>query len=147
VSAGRSNKPRDLVQIAAAIVGSAAAAQVIPGYSLGEQVHDGARCHNAGQPHLGPCIDPSAGDFPCCDQSGIGAHDSTEHGDTQCNSYETTRVRGFDVDGMTTSYTGVNGRRILIREDADGVYVGGVLFGSSAELAEFARLLDTAADY
>jgi hypothetical protein len=118
MSARRSNRPRDLVQIAAAIVGSAAAAQVIP-----------------------------ARDFPCCDRSGIGDHDSAEHGDTQCNSYETVRPQGFDLDGMTASYTGVNGRRILIREDADGVYVGGVLFGSAAELAEFARLLNAMADY
>lgn len=31
--------------------------------SLGEQLHDGTHCHNEGEPHLGPCVDPEGPGF------------------------------------------------------------------------------------
>lgn len=37
-----------------------AGAEVPPGDSLGEQPHDGVRCHAEGRPHLGPCVDLGA---------------------------------------------------------------------------------------
>ena len=35
--------------------------QVVPGGSLGEVPHGAAGCHEGGRPHLGPCVDVSAG--------------------------------------------------------------------------------------
>lgn len=61
--------------------------------------------------------------------------------DRRFNSYETTREPGVVVEGAATSVTGANGRRILIRDDADGVYIGGVLITSRDDLAVLVSVL------
>jgi len=50
----------------AVAVGLRAAARMLgedSGTSLGEQPHDGTDCHNDGQPHLGPCVEPQGPGF------------------------------------------------------------------------------------
>lgn len=44
-------------------------------------------------------------------------------------------------DHGTHSLAGSNGRRIIVREDADGLYVGGVLLTSASAVRDLSDLL------
>jgi hypothetical protein len=46
-------------EISAALRRAIPALRVLPALSLGEAVHPAEHCDRAGQPHLGPCVDPA----------------------------------------------------------------------------------------
>lgn len=66
--------------------------------------------------------------------------------DAHLNSYETGLTQGVYDHGAMLSVVGANGRRLLIRDDADGVYVGGVLITEPVVLAAVAGLLGRMTD-
>jgi len=64
--------------------------------------------------------------------------------DARENSYRTDLPPGVHdvITASVTSYVvGANGRRLLVAEMPEGVYVGGVLISDVDDLAEFAGLL------
>lgn len=156
----RGRRTRDLVEIAAAVVGAAAAAQ-IPVYT---HSHDGRLCSEkhdelAAYPNVPNWCDARTGSLDewrsFADEHSISYPvDSTrdrivanvqrwildrdrhaQRHDGDCQAFQHTYVSqgepGVFAHGPTPSYAadvvGTNGRRLLVRDDADGVYVGGAL--------------------
>lgn len=66
--------------------------------------------------------------------------------DAHLNSYVSDLPQGVYDHGTTLSVVGANGRRILVRDDVDGVWIGGVLVTDGAVLTALAHLLDGMAD-
>lgn len=105
----RDSRAHDLHAIAAAVIGSSAAS-------------GGVGC--ADQWEL-------AGGTVCCARH-IDGCPATLTAEQLENTYQAgSLVPGIHrEDERTHSVVGGNGRRIIVREDADGLYVGGVLIGA-----------------
>lgn len=109
----RGSKGRDLVAIAGAVVDSAAAAQVV--------MQD-----ERPSPEGGKCMHPLTSEQNENTYSAVGLWPGV-----------------WVEDERTHSVVGTNGRRIIVREDADGLYVGGVLLADSGVVGDLAALLTT----
>lgn len=107
----RGSKGRDLMAIAGAVVGSAAAVQVV--------MQD--ECPS---PEGGKCMHPLTSEQNENTYSAVGLWPGV-----------------WVEDERTHSVVGTNGRRILVREDADGLYVGGVLLATAEAVSDLAMLL------
>jgi hypothetical protein len=97
-------RARDLTELAAAVVGAAAAAQV----PTCTHPHDGMLYEKPAEPqrHDGDCQ--------------MAQHTYVHQGEPGVYSHGPTPHYAADV-------VGTNGRRLLMRDDPDGLYVGGVL--------------------
>lgn len=70
----------------------------------------------------------------------LPTHDRVQM-DALLNTYATGGEAGVWQAGAGTELVGSNGRKILVRDDPDGVYVGGVLVSSTDDLRDFAAVL------
>lgn len=61
--------------------------------------------------------------------------------DALLNTYATGDEPGVSVSHAGVELVGSNHRKLHVRSDADGVYVGGVLVSSVTDLRDFAAVL------
>lgn len=117
----RDRKARDLLAVAAAVISTAAACDTPAGSCTARWTLPGGTI--------------------CCARHIDGCPElTTEQVD---HTYATgTRGQGLHrEDHGTHSLVGGNGRRIIVREDADGLYVGGVLLTSHSAVRDLSDLL------
>lgn len=131
---------RDLVQIAAAVVGSAAAAQVVgPPYS---KEHDRVLdlVDDALRTSLG--IHPESDDVTISYEQVHGAgyavtaavvSSAARTVEQQLNTYADHRPEGLHADPAGPAYVGANGRRLMLRETPEGLYLGGALIADAEQ--------------
>lgn len=154
----RPGQARDLVQIAAAVVGSAAAAQVVnagPPYSeKHDQILDEIERVLRDQLGVEPDGTQNTIDYEDVHQASYAITAAVlplmQRHDSDCQSAQHTYVhqgepgiyphgnrdgRHFAVDAV-----GTNGRRLLVRDDPDGVYLGGAMFTDDDALKLAAHL-------
>lgn len=70
----------------------------------------------------------------------LPTHDRVQM-DALLNTYATGSQAGVWQTATGTDLVGANSRKIIVRDDPDGVYVGGVLVSSEADLRDFAAVL------
>lgn len=61
--------------------------------------------------------------------------------DALLNTYATGTAPGVWHTATGADLVGSNGRKLIVRDDPDGVYVGGVLVSSADDLRDFAAVL------
>lgn len=117
----RDHKARDLLAVAAAVISTAAACDTPAGSCTARWTLPGGTI--------------------CCARHIDGCPELTTE---QVNHTYETGADGPGLhrkDGHTWSLVGDNGRRIIVREDADGLYVGGVLLDDPIVVIRLANLL------
>lgn len=151
----RNSRPRDLVQIAAAVVGSAAAAQTLGIKNDYPDVPNWRDARTGTTEAWRSFADAHSISYPAgADRWRIVINVqqwlvqreqalnpdalAAQRHDSDCQAAQHTYLHpgepGVYPHGVTPHYAadavGINGRRLLIRNDPDGVYVGGALFST-----------------